>query len=447
MTFHRLCTASVVTLLALLISVICVPDAAQAAAPSNPANDVSWSVEPSSETGATGQAWMELTLDAGQSVTEYMLITNRGATDITFHLSAADGYFTATGRFNMLRADEQSVDAGTWITLPNTAEIAAGKSIIVPFHIEVPANATPGDHAAGVAAGIRTGDDTIGVESRVGFRVMTRIRGDLTPALTITDRTAVYAPSWNPFLPGSLTVTATVVNSGNTRLGAVPYVASVGPLGTFAASTTLGGLSEFAPGESRTITAHIADVWPSFVTTVHTRATPVTVDQTGPVPAATADIVVATVPWSHMALALLFASAAALLTWRNRARRKALARMIEDAREEGRRQSAATNAGLVVLLISAMASGLILAHPSPSFADERLGAISVDVEIAPTESVSTPSPTPVATFSPSPTHVDGPADGGLALTGMLWNPVLFVGALALIVGGAAIITLCRSSRK
>lgn len=449
MTLHRLRTARVLTLLALLLSVMYMPDPAHAAEQSNPANAVSWSVEPANETGATEQAWMELTLDAGQSITEYMLITNRGTTDITFHLSAADGYFTDTGRFNMLPADAQSMDAGTWITLPDTAEIAAGRSVIVPFHIDVPANATPGDHAAGVAAGIRTGDDTIGVESRVGFRVMTRIRGTLTPVLTITDQTAVYAPSWNPFLPGSLIMTATVVNAGNTRLRAAPFVASVGPLGTFATGTPLAELPEFAPGESRTITAHIADVWPSFVTTVSAQATPVTVDHTrsAPTATATADIVVATVPWSLMALALLFACAAALLTWRNRARRKALVRMIEDAREEGRRQSSSTNAGFVVLLIAVMASGLILAYPAPSFADERTGTISVDVEITPTESESTPLSTPEITASPSPSRSEGSTDGVLALTGAPWNSMIILGAAALIGGGAATITLRRRSRK
>lgn len=434
--------AATILLLASLIAAA--PGVAHAAA-GDSAGTVTWSVEPADGQAATGEAWTELTLDAGQSVTEHMLITNRGASDVTFRLSAADGYFTDTGRFNMLPADERSVAAGTWITIPDTADVQAGQSVIVPFQVDVPANATPGDHPAGVAASVRTGDDTIGVESRVGFRVMTRVRGQLAPALDITDQTAAYTPSVNPFLPGSVTVTFTVVNTGNTRLTARPGVTSTGPFGLVAAQSSLAELPEFAPGEVRTLTTDMAGVWPTFVTIVRAHATPVSIDGSGPLPEVNADTTVTTIPWSHLALLLLLAVAASLLLWRDRTRKKALGRMIDHAREEGRRQGAMTGTGLLIALIAATSGGLVLGAPTPSSAYERAvydasAGVPVDVDVTPLPRPS-PDSTPTAPAEPTPASTASPAhspSARLAKTGTSIDPGLALAASGILLAGTAV---------
>jgi hypothetical protein len=148
--------------------------AAAAAAEDEP---ITWSVRPGDEEGQDGRAWVEWDADPGDGLTEHMVVTNHGAIEVEFQLSAADAYFTDTGRFNMLPSDAESVDAGTWIDLPESVVVPAGATEVVPFTITVPANATPGDHPAGVAASVMSdGAGAIGVESRVGFRVMTRPR-------------------------------------------------------------------------------------------------------------------------------------------------------------------------------------------------------------------------------------------------------------------------------
>jgi len=414
---------------------------ARAQASADASDTVTWSVEPADASAATGEAWTELTLDAGQSVTEHMMITNRGGSDVVFRLSAADGYFTDSGRFNMLPADEASVDAGTWITIVGSVEVGAGESVIVPFTVDVPANATPGDHPAGVAAGIRTGDSAIGVESRVGFRVMTRVRGDLAPALSVADQQAVYSPSWNPFLPGSLTVTATIVNSGNTRLGAVAHVASSGPLGVLATDTTPAQIAEFAPGESRTITTVIPEVWPAFATQVRTTAASIAVGGAEPLREATgsAQTTVATIPWSHLLLLATLALAVVLLRWRGITRRKIVARMVDEAREEGRRQGSMTNAGLAVLLIAAVAGGIVASAASPALASTGRSAVFVDVDVtplplAPSMTPGTPPPTPA------------PAPGDLAQTGRAVDAGGALAAGVLAAAGAAIYAARRRPR-
>lgn len=385
---------------------------------------VSWSVEPASEDGQPdGRAWMELTLDAGQSVEAYMRVTNRGSRPATFALSAADGYFTDAGRFSMLPADQPSVDAGTWITVADSVTIEPGASAVVSFVVAVPAQATPGDHLAGVAAGVYSEHDSLAVESRIGFRVMTRVTGELAPAVASTV-SADYAPSWNPFLPGRLTVVVTTTNSGNTRLAAQETVAAAGPLGIASRSALPQALPELAPGDVRQTTTVIDDVWPTFATTavVETSATGAT--DASEAASATARTTVATPPWSQLAVLAAAATLFVLVLRDRRRRRERWERRLEQARDEGRR---AVQVGAALAVAVALGLGMPLAAASPAQA-----ATIVDVEITPRPSAS-PSSTPTAAPSGAPDRAPGAT---LATTGTAVPLALAVGGLAIVAAGA-----------
>lgn len=209
---------------------------------------VTWSVRPGDQNGEDGRSWVEWEADAGEQRSEYMVVTNHGEADVEFQLSAADGYFTDTGRFNMLPADEESVAAGTWIDVPESVVVPAGGAETVPFTVTVPENATPGDHAAGVAASIRsTGSGSVGVESRVGFRVMTRVAGELQPQLGAA-ASGTYTGEINPFSSGSIDVAYEIENTGNTLLRTQPEVEVSGPFGLGSHTVTGEEIAEIAPG-------------------------------------------------------------------------------------------------------------------------------------------------------------------------------------------------------
>jgi len=294
---------------------------------------VTWSVTPSDEAGPDGRSWMELEIDPGETITEHLAVRNVGATDAVFALSAADGYFTETGRFNMLQSGQKSVAAGTWIEVDAAVTVAAGETAIVPFTITVPENATPGDHPAGIAASVdtvgTTSDGTqVGVESRVGFRVITRVGGQLAPALSISGVSGEFAPSWNLFAPGTLSVTYTATNDGNTELAFDDTI--------LGARADRGNLY---PGETRTVTVDGVDAWPVGVLSV-----PVTVEAAVPsddtlvAPVAETTITVWAPPWLHLAaIALLALIVTAIVIVRRRST-AALNRRLDEARAEGRRE-------------------------------------------------------------------------------------------------------------
>ncbi|MFI8952087.1 hypothetical protein ACIGO6_37075 [Streptomyces sp. NPDC053750] len=306
-----------------------------AATDANESTSVTWSIRPADENGPDGRAWIEQKLDPGTSITNYALIRNFGDIDAEFQLTAADGYFTDTGRFNMLPTQMGSTDAGTWIDLPASVIVKAHGAEIVPFTVTVPDNATPGDHAAGVAASILSSgtDDKgskIGVVSRVGFRVMTTVTGDIRPDLEIQNIETKSSISWNPFAPAQINVSYRAANSGNMQLSYADRIGSD-------EKNERGGL---LPGETRAATV-VTSAWPVFLVPVN-----LTLTATGTSPGIAADarttIHVWTVPWPH--LAILVAVVLILFALFAGRRRKVarVDRMLEEARDQGRREAACT---------------------------------------------------------------------------------------------------------
>lgn len=294
---------------------------------------VTWSVAPASADGPDGRSWVEKTLEPGESATEYFAVRNLGATATTFRLSAADGYFTKTGRFNMLQSGQESVDAGTWISLNETVQVEPGATAVVPFTISVPENATPGDHPAGIAASVMSSGTTtdgaqIGVESRVGFRVIAQVTGELAPALAVTDVTSEYSPSWNLFSPGALTISYTATNTGNTQLSFGETVGSAfAPRG------------DLFPGETRTVVVESVDAWPLGLVSVDLVIdSSVPSDETLPVIPVVESVTFVAVPWLHLAAVAGVAVVIALLILARRRNAAKIDRMLDEARAEGRKQ-------------------------------------------------------------------------------------------------------------
>lgn len=306
---------------------------------------VRWSVTPADESGPDGRTFVENTLDPGESVDDYFAVRNVSEQQVEFRLTAADGFYTDAGRFDILPSDEESVDAGTWITLPDTVTVGAGETVVVPFSITVPELAEPGDHAAGITASILSTQESedgtaVGVESRVGFRVTTRVTGELAPAAAVPSLSGAYALSWNPLRPGELTATFDVANEGNTILLAEGVVDAGGRSVAFPAAGE--NPQELLPGDTRTITVVVDDVWPLFLvpTTVTFAPTVLTMDDAeSSLTPVTAQTWVWAVPWPQLSVLLGLALVISAVLWNRLRSRRKLDALLADAREEGRRSA------------------------------------------------------------------------------------------------------------
>jgi len=306
---------------------------------------IRWSVTPADESGPDGRTFVENTLDPGQSIDDFLAVRNVSDQTVEFTLTAADGFYSRTGRFDILPADEESVDAGTWITLPEVVTVAPGATAVVPFTITVPEVAEPGDHAAGITASIlaiqEAEDGTaVGVESRVGFRVTTRVTGELTPKAEVQALAGDYSLSWNPLRPGEMTVTFDVANQGNTILLTQGAVEAGGQSAQFPAEGE--NPEELLAGDTRSFTVVVDDVWPLFL--VPTRATVTATVMTmggeeSTLTPVSAEIVVWAVPWPQLIVLAGIALIVLAILWGRIRSRRRLAAMVAEAKEEGRREA------------------------------------------------------------------------------------------------------------
>ena len=407
-------------------------------------NAITWMVRPSDGVGEDGRSWVELELDPGETVQEHLLVRNLSASAVTFSLTAADGYFTETGRFNMLTADKESVDAGTWIEIQDDVEVPAGADVIVPFTITVPGNATPGDHPAGVAAAIRSGGtEEVGIESRVGFRVMTRVTGELAPSAAATVA-GEYSGSLNPFDAGRIDVDYSVENTGNTRLSILPQVEVSTLFGLVSYTATGEEIVEIAPGESRAAEISFPSAWPLFVYSADVTAVaePVSEDLAarGIEPASAHALVVA-IPWPQL-VSIAVAALLLWLLWRDRRRRdRKVAELVAQARRDALAESAADRqpalrrvAGSAVVAIA-----LLLAGPPAMAATPEDDPVEIRVEIAPRTS---PSATPSAAPAPATGVEDLARTGAPDMSAWLW-----AGAAAVVSGAVVTGAVIHSRRR
>ncbi|MBB3157969.1 hypothetical protein FHS07_001653 [Microbacterium proteolyticum] len=325
------------------------PSAASATAAAPSADTaVTWSVKPADTAQGRDRPNYAYDLAPGGTVGDALYVANRSPQPITLSVYAADGFLTEDGSLDILAGGVASTDLGSWVSI-ETPELTldSGASAEVPFTVTVPADASPGDYAAGVVASMRvTADNGTITERRLGSRVHLRVQGDLAPALTVGDVVVDYHGTASPIESGSATVTYTLTNTGNTRLDPAVDVALGGPFG-LAGVTADDDAPELLPGSSLQRTVEVAGVVPLGLLAAEVTATSQVVSRTlaGAEPSALDPLVsegaasTAAMPWTALAILLVLAL---FVAWRIVAarRRKAahareLAAAVAAARAEG----------------------------------------------------------------------------------------------------------------
>jgi hypothetical protein len=432
---------------------------------------LAWSVAPADADGPDGRHWFELAVEPGGSVEERLAVTNQSDQEAIFAIQAADGYFTEAGRFNMLDRPEDSVDAGTWIDVRESVTVGPHETVVVPFTVTVPAAAEPGDHPAGIAAALLTskvsddGTAQVGVVSRFGLRVMTRVNGELRPGLEISGLDAGYRMTWNPLAPGRLDVGFDLVNVGNARLTVTGAVRVGG--GNTAWPDSDGPRIELLPGETRHVEAQVRRVWPVFAVRARVEAAPDVIALDGVAPPKIGQLEastrVAAIPWAQLAaLAGVALITAAGLAGRRRSKRR-LADLLDRARADERDRlsgpASGRGDGLRLLAISggewaAGVAGMLaclaaVGAPMAATAEDGVDVVvTITPRAAPTASSPRPtssgnSPTDAPTTAPaSAGESAGPGPSQTARTG--FSPgIAAVVALGLAGGGAALLATRR----
>ncbi|WP_168801413.1 WxL protein peptidoglycan domain-containing protein [Glycomyces buryatensis] len=261
---HRIAAALAA---ASLTSLVAVPASAQDPEEEAESAAVTWGVTPSSQDGPDGRAAFDYELDPGETLIDFVGISNFAAEPLTVTVYASDAYTTAAGTFDLLPSDQAPEDVGTWVGFNETElTIEPETRVDVPFAILVPPNATPGDHVGGIVAAVsetgEEGGNEFTVERRVGARIHLRVSGELAPKLEPEIDEETYHYEVNPIEPGDLSFEYEVENTGNVRLAGDLVARVGGPWGIFEREIPVAELPQILPGDTFTGTAELERIWP-----------------------------------------------------------------------------------------------------------------------------------------------------------------------------------------
>ncbi len=269
---------------------------------------------PASDGSTDGRSRFDYQVAPGQSLQDEYVVRNTGTTAQTMKVFSTDAYNADDGSFALLDTSATATDAGAWITFDQGATsldipLDPGASQVVPFTVTVPADAAPGDHAAGMLISTTSAQGQILVDRRVATRLYVRVPGDLQPSLTISSMSADFQPDVNP-LSGTSTLTFTVKNNGNVALAATMIAGVNTYFGIGVGSQNRQDLAEMLPGSTRTITMVVSGVPQVGYLNPYISMQP-TVDPNalnpGPLATVNRDTISFAVPWLLLVLILIAA--------------------------------------------------------------------------------------------------------------------------------------------
>jgi len=194
--------------------------------------------------------------------------------------------------------------------------------------VSVPADAIPGDHAAGIVVSAQGVEGQVEVDRRVATRMYVRVAGELQPSLTISSISASQTADWNP-LTGATDITVTLHNAGNVALGADVTARVTTWFGMSAGASSHEELAELLPGSTREVTFSVPNVPRlGYLQAAVTLQPTVAADALDPGPLAVVErqSSLAGVPWLALGLLVLALGIVLLARWR----RARLARRAEE---------------------------------------------------------------------------------------------------------------------
>jgi len=301
---------------------------------------------PSDGTGPDIRSRFSYQIAPGQHLDDAYLVRNTGTTAQVMTVFATDAFNTDDGGYGLLDTDAAPADAGNWVTFAGGAKkvqipLAPGTSQVIPFSVDLPADAAPGDHAAGIVTSVTSPNGQILVDRRVATRLYVRVPGALQPALTISGLTATYHPALNPFA-GSTTLKYTLTNNGNVALGANTVVGLRTYFGIGASGLVRSTVAELLPHSKRVVTVSVPGVaqlgylnpYVSLIPTVEKDAM-----NPGPLRSVNRDAFLFVMPWWLLIIVLIAAAVWLFIRLRRVRDQRNAAAWIEHMEAEARRRA------------------------------------------------------------------------------------------------------------
>lgn len=285
---------------------------ASVGASSSSSSSVTFGIEPASATSIDGRPAIQIGATPGASANDHVALVNYSTKPIELTLFATDALNTDQGGLTGLLATQKPTDVGAWIHVPGAGRLVTVPArsvkgpgtVIFPLTITVPEKATPGDHAGLLFAVLSTTTNqqnaaNVQLDQRVGTRVFVRVTGALDARLKLSGLAASYRGTWNPVGTGTATLSFTVSNPGNVRLGGEARVTVAGAFGQTSPKQAPLVIPLLLPGNSVSVTQTVSGVYPQFGETasVTLTAIPVQGDTVPSVSGDAASVAFTAIPW------------------------------------------------------------------------------------------------------------------------------------------------------
>jgi hypothetical protein len=277
----------------------------------------------------------------GATLTDHVAIINYSLQQATFRLYPTDALNTPEGGLAFLTGTVKPVDAGSWITLPSGAHTLTlpGRkdrttppvAAIVPFRLDVPPEASPGDHVGGMLAVLSTvskdkNGANIRLDQRTASRIYIRVAGPVHPRLAIQNLKVSYSAGNLLTARGVARVTYTVRNTGNVKLGGRQRVRISGLAGSWGPTAALVDIPLLLPKSSMNVSVTVPQILASSRMTAKVTIVPLRLE--GDVDPGLPKQIVATThfwaaPWIFVAALLLIVVLIGLWWWRRGGRKGA----------------------------------------------------------------------------------------------------------------------------
>ncbi len=293
---------------------------------------------------------------AGSSIQDHVEIVNDSSQSAAFSVYATDASGTSPqGALLLLGSSQKSTDVGAWTSFPGGAQqlstvIPGKRAIIEAFTINVPRQATPGDHTGAMVAAVgvtrkNSAGENVVENYRIAVPIEFRVPGTLHAGIQVQSISTGFSDPLNPFGTGSATVSYTLTNTGNVRQSATPAVKVTGPFGQ-SATVHPAKVPVILPGDSVRVTANLSGLFPAGPLAAHVDVASGWPKGTIPLaqsaPEATGSAPLFAFPWSLLGLILLLVAIGVgiwfYLRWRRRLRRAELASVAAQASRDTERR-------------------------------------------------------------------------------------------------------------
>lgn len=137
-------------------------------------------------------------VEPGTVIEDIARVVNAGNKKVTLAVEAVDAGMNEDGGFGLVGSPEDNEDIGKWIELSRTeVTLGANKEELVPFKINIPADAEVGDHIGALAVYQTTSQSDkvanirgsqVSISTRVGARIYLTVKGDIVRGVKLLKR-------------------------------------------------------------------------------------------------------------------------------------------------------------------------------------------------------------------------------------------------------------------